>query len=336
MTAATDTAATAAPSAGSMLRRLRPLLRLLGRHRGLLVAAIASGAAHHLLTMATAAISAWLVGRAITGASVAQLRPGLIALALLLAPLAVTPWLESYLAHVAAFRILVDVRGRVYAAFERLAPGYLLERRSGDLGSAAIADVEQLEVYFAHTLSPMVVAGTVPLAALGVLSAFHPALGLALAPVLLLLAWVPSWLRTRAAAQGAELRERLGEVNAEVVDTFQGLRELVTFGAGRRQLARLDDEDRRLQQAKVAHGRRSGLEHAATDALSVLGLLAVLVVAAVLVFRGALDVSLYPVAVVLAATTFGPVIAVTDVARELNLVVAAADRVQVILDAPPP
>jgi thiol reductant ABC exporter CydC subunit len=333
------TAATAqrtAATSRSSLRRLRPLLALLGRHRRLLVGAIASGASHHLLMMATAGVSAWLVGQAITGAGVADLRAGLIVLAALLLPLAVTPWLESYLGHVAAFRILVDVREQIYGAFERLSPAYLLERRSGDLGSAAISDVEQLELYFAHTLSPMVVAATVPVVALSVLGVFHPALALALAPVLLLLAWVPSWLRTQAAAQGTELRERLGEVNAEVVDTFQGLRELVTFGAGGDQLDRLDDQDRRLQTAKVAHGRRSGIEHAVTDALSVLGLLAVLVTAAVLVSQGRLDVTLYPVAVVLAATTFAPVIAVTDVARDLNLVVAAAERLRVILEAPAP
>lgn len=328
----------AAPTGGtaSLFARLRPLLGLLGPHRRLLVAAIASGMAHQVVTLVSAGTGAWLVGRAVTGATVAELRPGLVLLGVFLAPLAITPWLDSYLAHVAAFQVLVDVRGRIYAAFDRLAPGYLLERRSGDLGAVAISDVEQLEVFFAHTLSPLVVAATVPLVALAALGAFHPTLALALAPVLVLLATVPSWLRRRAEAQGAELRARLGEVSAEVVDTLQGLRELVTFGAGRRQLRRIGEQERHLLGGKIAHGRRSGFEHAATDALSVLGLLAVLVAAAVLVTRGALEVSLFPVAVVLAATTFAPVIAVTDVARDLSLVSAAADRIHTILSAPAP
>jgi len=164
----------------------------------------------------------------------------------------------------------------------------------------------------------------------------HPALALVLAPVLVLLGSVPLWLRHRAAAQGMELRERLGEVGAEAVDTFQGLRELVTFGAGERQRARLAGQEERLQDAKVAHGRRTGVEHAATDALSALGLLAVLIVAAVLVTSGNLAPELLPVAVVVAAVTFAPVLAVTKVAGQLNLVTAASDRIQRILTAPAP
>ena len=320
----------------SAVRRLRPLLALVRPQRYLLSFAVLSGMVHHLAMLAVAGTSAWLVGSAITGASVDELRPGLLLLACLLVPLAVTPWLESHLGHIAAFRILVDIRARVYAAFERLAPGYLIERRSGDLGASAISDVEQLELYFAHTLSPLIVAVTAPAAALVALGVVHPALALVLAPVLVLLGSVPLWLRHRAAAQGMELRERLGEVGAEAVDTFQGLRELVTFGAGERQRARLAGQEERLQDAKVAHGRRTGVEHAATDALSALGLLAVLIVAAVLVTSGNLAPELLPVAVVVAAVTFAPVLAVTKVAGQLNLVTAASDRIQRILTAPAP
>jgi len=320
----------------SLIRRLRPLVRLIGPHRRLLLAAIVSGMVHHLVTLAAAGTAAWLVGAAVTGASVDDLRVGLIVLGALVVPLALTPWLDSLLAHVAAFRVLVDVRRRIYDAFERLSPGYLLERRSGDLGATAVSDVEQLELCFAHTLSPLVVATTVPVAAVGALFVFHPALAVALVPVLLALASVPSWLRRRAEAQAAELRARLGELSAEAVDTVQGLRELVTFGAGDQQRGRLRSQDQRLLESKTAHGRRSGLELAATDALSVIGLVVVLVTAGLLVSGGSLDPALLPVAVVVAVTTFTPVIAVTDVARDLSLVTAASDRIEQILTAPPP
>ncbi|MDF5752792.1 thiol reductant ABC exporter subunit CydC [Spongiactinospora sp. TRM90649] len=331
MTALTATSARRLPGA-----RFRPLLALLGPHRPLLLGAIVSGIAHHLVVLASAGVGAWVVSRAITGGAAGELRGGLVVLGLLLPLLAFTPWLESYLAHVAAFRVLADVRNRVYAAFDRLAPGYLLQRRSGDLGAAAVSDVEQLELWFAHTLSPLVSAATVPAAALTALAVFHPALALALAPALILLALLPAWLRRRAAAQGAALRAELGELNAEVVDTLQGLRELLTSGAGDRQLDRVLDQDGRLLRARLAHGRRSGIEHAVTNAATTLGLLAVLVTAALLVSAGALRPELFPVAVVLAATTFAPVTAVTDVARDLNLVVAAGDRIMTVLITPAP
>ncbi|GAA3429684.1 ABC transporter ATP-binding protein [Streptosporangium nondiastaticum] len=330
------TAATAVAPGSPGGSRFRPILALLGPHRPLLLTAIVSGVAHHLVVLASAGVGAWVVSRAITGAAPDDLRGGLIVLGLLLPFLALTPWLESHLAHMAAFRVLADVRGRVYAAFERLAPGYLLQRRSGDLGAAAISDVEQLELWFAHTLSPLISAVTVPVTALSALAVFHPALAAALAPALILLALLPAWLRKRAAAQGAKLRAELGELNAEAVDTLQGLRELLTSGAGARQLDRLGEQNRRLLEAKLAHGRRSGLEHAATNAATTLGMLAVLVTAALLTSAGGLQPALFPVAVVLAATTFAPVIAVTDVARDLNLVIAAGDRIMTILNTPAP
>ncbi|MGI5272475.1 thiol reductant ABC exporter subunit CydC [Nonomuraea sp. CA-218870] len=330
------TATTIAPAARPRGSRFGPLLALLGPHRPLLLIATASGIAHHLVVLASAGAGAWVVSSAITGATADDLRPGLVLLGLLLPLLALTPWLESYLAHMAAFRVLADVRGRVYAAFERLAPGYLLQRRSGDLGSTAISDVEQLELWFAHTLSPLISAVTVPVAALTALGVFHPALAAALAPALILLALLPARLRRRAAAQGARLRTELGELNAEAVDTLQGLRELLTSGAGPRQLDRLRERDDRLLRARLAHGRRSGLEHAVTNAATTLGLLAVLVTAALLVAAGSLEPAFFPVAVVLAAATFAPVVAVTDVARDINLVTAAGDRIMTILNTPAP
>ncbi|MFI6908403.1 ABC transporter ATP-binding protein [Nonomuraea sp. NPDC050394] len=176
-------------------------------------------------------------------------------------------------------------------------------------------------------------AGIKALTALGV---FHPALALALAPALIGLAAVPRWLRRGAEAQGTALRARIGELNAEAVDTLQGLRELITSGAGERQLDRLAEQDERLLEAKLAHGRRSGLEHAATNALATLGLLAVLLTAAFLVTSGSLEAILFPVAVVLSGATFAPVVAVTDVARDLGLVTAAGARIMTLLNTPAP
>jgi len=329
----------ATPEAGvdaGLVRRLRPLLRLLGpRHRSLVGAAVAVGIVHHLLVLASAATGAWLVGRALAGADAADLGAGLAVLAALVVPTALTPLLESYLNHVAAFEVLADLRTRVYEAFERLAPAYLLERRSGDLGATVSDDVEQLELFYAHTLTPLAVAVAAPVAALAGLSWFHWSLPLVLAPPLVLLATVPSWLRRRAQAQGTELRGHLAELSAEAAGAVAGLRELVTFGAGDRQRARIADLDDRLLATKVAHARRSGLEHAIVDVLTVAGLIAVLVTAALLVTGGALDPALAPVAVVMALTTFTPVIAVTDVARDLNVVSASADRIAEVLAATP-
>jgi ATP-binding cassette subfamily C protein CydC len=316
--------------------RLVPLLGLLGAERRRIAAAAAIGIAQQLVLLATACVTAWLVGRAATGAAVAELRPGFMLLALLVVPVALLPWLESFLAHLAGFRVLADIRGRVFAAFERLAPAHLDGRRSGELGATAIADVELLERFFAHTLSPLIVATIVPLGALGALALVHVALAAALAPVLLLLALVPGALRRHAVRHGDALRAQLGALGAEAVDLAHGLRELLAFGARGAWLARLRDRDAGLLAAKRAHSRRAGLEHAATDALTSLGVLGTVLVGAVLVQRGSLSPALLPVAVLLAATSLLPVASVLEVVRDLNLAGAAAARVSALLTAPSP
>ncbi len=96
------------------------------------------------------------------------------------------------------------------------------------------ADIELLEIFFAHTLSPLVVTIVVPFAATVTLAFIHWTVPLVLIPALFVVATVPSWLQRRAEAQGREVRDRAGEVGAEVVDAIQGLREVLVFDAGER------------------------------------------------------------------------------------------------------
>lgn len=330
------TAQPASSQASGTLARLRPFLTVLRPQRRLLWLTIGTGALNQILSIASAGLGALIVGRAVTGASADDLRTPTIIAVVLILPRAVLPWLDSLLSHVMAFRILVDLRAAVHHAFVRLAPGGLLDQRSGDLGSRAVGDVELMEVFFAHTLSPLVVAITVPFAAAVVLALCHWALLLVLIPSLVIVASVPRWMHQRAARHGAAMREATGALSADLVDGIQGLREVITFDAAVDQLDRLDRDAAELHRAQLAHAKRSSTEQAAVDTGVSLGLLAVLVVAAALVAHGQMDGALFPAAVVLAAFTFQPVANIVDVARELNVVAAAADRIRQLLDSPAP
>ena len=316
----------------SIVARLRPLLSVLRPERRLLAITVTVGALNQFLMIASAGLGAWIVGRAVTGASADELRvPTIIALALIL-PRAVLPWLDSLLAHTMAFRVLVDLRSRVHHAFVRLAPGGLLDARSGDLGARVVGDVELMELFFAHTLSQFIVAITVPFVAVVLLALCHWSLPLVLLPCLVLVASVPKWMQARAARQGATLREVTGELSADLIDSVQGIREVVSFNHAAEQLDRIDRIGTTLQRAQHDHARRSSLEQAAVDTGVSVGLLAVLVTSAALVSSGAMDGALFPAAVVLAAFTFAPIANITEVARELNVVAAAADRIHHLFD----
>src|SRR5207245_126614 len=121
---------------------------------------------------------------------------------------------------------------------------------------------------------PFIVALVVPLLALVGLFLMHWALGLVVLPFVALVASVPSWLLRRAEEQGQAMRQELGELGANVVDVVQGVREVATTGSGLRFLERIGQQHQRLARVSVAHGRRSGLEQGATDALTAFAMIA--------------------------------------------------------------
>lgn len=326
----------AGPDRRGIVARLRPLLILVRPERRLLVTTVTIGALNQLLTIAAAGLGAWIVGRAIAGASASELRTAAIVAVVMVLPRAVLPWLDSFLNHVMAFRVLADVRSRVHQAFVRIAPGGLTDTRSGDLGARVVGDVELLEVFFAHTLGQTIVAVTVPFAAVVLLALCHWSLPLVLIPALVLVATVPRWMQQRSLRQGTALRAATGDLSADLIDGVQGLREVVVFDHGDAQLARLDASSRTLQRAQQAHVRRAGIEHVAVDAAVSIGMLVVLLTAGALTAAGAMNAAVFPAAVVLAAFTFVPIANISEVARELGVVAAAADRVHQLLDTPAP
>ena len=312
-----------------LLRVLRPYYWLMG-------IAVMTGILNQGFMIAAAGIGAFMVGKVATGAEADELYFSAFALGGVVAGKAVAAWAEMWLAHDLAYRILAEHRIWLYRALDRLAPGYLIDRRSGDLSAAAMSDIETFEWFYAHTVGTFIVAVVVPLSALITLAAMHWLLPLALLPATLAVATVPFWLRKRAAAQGRRLRENMGSLNAEVVDGVQGLREVVAFGQGQRFLDGLLRSSRNLVSAQVAHGRRAGGEQAVTAALIALGMVTIVVAAAYLVSSGSLAPSLYPVAVILAIFIFGPVTHITGSAESLGVVFAAADRVFTVMNAPAP
>ena len=312
------------------------LLWMIRGYFGLMTLTIVTGVLNHGAMIAAAALAAYMVGQVAGGATAADLGTPAVALAAAVILRAVMAWAEMWVAHDLAYRILAELRGHLYSALERLAPGYLIRRRSGDVASTAMADIETVEWFYAHTVGTVFVAVVVPLLAFATLGTIHWTLPLTLVPFALLVAGVPFVLRRRAARQGDALRADLGNLNAEVVDGVQGLRELVAFGYQRRYLANLESHSNRLVRSQLAHGARAGIEQAALAAFMSGGMLSVVAVAAVQVSRGELDPSLYPVVVTLAIFVFGPIHAIASVAQNLGIVSASADRAFQLLREPAP
>ncbi len=317
------------------LALIMQVLETLGGYRWLIALGILTTILRNAGSLGAVAVSAYIVGDAVDGASLDDLTPWLISLGALVIGQALAYWLEMWVLHDAAYRILADLRYRLYERLEELAPAYLLDQRTGDLTSTAMADVEATEIFYAHTLNILVAALVVPAGALVLLLWVHPLLALTLLPLLVAGGCGPILLRQRARVEGRRLRAGIGLVNAEMVDAVQGLREVAMFGQGEAMLARLDRHGRELAATQYSFARRKGIETALFFGLRAAAVLAMLAVAGQLVAGGSISTRIYPLAVVLALYAFEPIFEMTRVAQNFGQTFAAMGRVLHVLNLQP-
>lgn len=312
----------------------RGMVEVLRAYRRPFVVSVAAGLVNQGLQVAAAALAAYIVAAAIVGREAAQLWPWVGLLAVLVVSRAVASWLEAWLSHELAFRVLAEVRHWVFRAFDRIAPGGTARRRSGDLVSRAMADSEGMEMFYAHTLIYVVVAVMLPPIVLVALAVIAPLIALAVLPWVAATATIPLWLRHRAAVQGEQLRTATAAVNTEVIDSIQGLRELVSFGRGADRLAAVDAGSATLARAQLRQGARAGGESCSANVLTAVGVLSAIIIGAGQVSDGRLERIWFPVCVVLAAGAFAPILTLLGATRLWGVTTAAADRVFDLLEEP--
>jgi ATP-binding cassette subfamily C protein CydCD len=255
----------------------------------------------------------------------------------ILAPLSgVLHWLESWLAHDMAFRLLAEMRIDAFRKLEALAPAYLTRRRTGDLMALATHDIELVEYFFAHTVAPAFVAILVPAVVIVLLAATSAWLALALLPFLLAVGLSPFLMRKRVDRLGSEAREAAGELGAFAVDSVQGLGEIVAFQQEAPRGETLDRLSQRHIDLRLPFFRELTLQHAILEVLTGLGGLAVVVTGAVLATNNAIDAGLLPLLTILAMAAFLPVSEIAQIGRQLADTLGATRRVYALANEPIP
>ena len=321
------------PSSITGLALWRRLLLLVKDWWGQLGITFICGVGHVTAVIGIGVVSALIVGRVAKGL---DYHTTLTLLGVLIPLAAVLHYLESWLAHDLAYRLLAEMRVHVYEVLDRLAPAYLYRRRSGDLVSLVTADVETVELFFAHTIAPGFVAIMVPGTVLTLVAYFAWPLALVLLPFLLLVALSPLLAGRQQDRLGHELRAQLGEVNAYTVDSVQGLKEIVAFLHGPQQLAALRAYGERLNQVRLHFLNHLSFTHVFVEALMGTGGLVVMTVGALLVTRGALEASVLPLLTLLALASFIPVSEIARIGKELADSLASARRIFAVEDEPVP
>jgi len=251
------------------------------------------------------------------------------------APLAgVLHWLESWIAHDMAFRLLAQMRIDVFRKLDALAPAYLVRRRTGDLMALVTNDVELVEYFFAHTVAPAFVAILVPAVVLTVLAWQSPWIAAALLPFLLAVGLSPFLMRRRVDRLGSEAREAAGELNAFAVDSIQGLGEIVAFQREESRGRILDALSERYVRLRLPFYRELTLQQCLLEVFTGLGGLAVVAAGAALAAAGSVDAAVLPLLTLLAMAAFLPVSEIAQIGRQLADTLGATRRLYALSREP--
>jgi len=314
------------------------MLRLLGPirpHLGLMSLAILSEVLRQISGIGVAVIGAFLFARAVAGTPTPELYPLAAGMILLGLARGAFGYLGPYLAHVAAYRILVSLRDRFYRILEPLAPGRLSTMRTGDIVSTAVSDIEMLELFFAHTAGPTMVAIVVPILAFSALAAINLHVAEVLLVFLIMLALMPRFAFWIGRALGENLRAKLALLNAQVLDSLQGMREILAFGYRDERLAELSRNSETLLGLQARQARNVGLQGAISISIVSAGIICVLLSASIQVSQGALSKSYLPVSVILAGSVFTCLMSVVETSKQLSQTFAGARRLYKLIDEQP-
>lgn len=333
--AADDTGAT--DNTGALIRRL---LREVGPLRPTMIAACVFGTLGHLAAtflpvFGVIALFATLE-EPVWGVSMTA---GFAAMAVCAVIRGLMRYAEQYMNHNVAFKLLALFRSKAFAAMRRLAPAKLDGRGKGDLIALITTDVELLEIFFAHTISPVVIA-VVTTVAFAVALAFLNPWFVPLLIVMHLLVGVvlPRLFATGVRYLGPNIRRDAASLDDTMLDDMRGLDEIIRFGAGERRLGSILEQSRELWHQRVKLSLNNGRFGGIGGVMVVLATALAGALALVLAWYGLAAVGgvgeLFA-AVVLIASSFGPTLALSALPASLTQTFASARRLFAIMDEVP-
>ena len=335
--AAVGAAPAAAPAEMSTFQVIKRLLGEAKPLAGLMVAASTAGTIGHLaatfLPMFGIIAGFALAGNPVWGMSAAGAITAMIVCAVLRG---LTRYVEQYLNHNVAFHLLALFRSKAFAALRRLAPAKLAGKGKGDLIAMLTTDVELLEIFFAHTISPVAIAVTTTIVYAIVAATLSPWMALALIVSHLIIGIiVPRFFATGVRNLGPAIRGAAGELDNVMLDDMRGLDEIIRFGRGEDRAQAIEDRTRALWRNHAKLSRVNG-RFAGVGGL----LVALLTSAAAGIAINLVGVNLYDIpalvaAFVLLASSFGPTLALAALPANLTQTFASARRLFGLMDEAP-
>lgn len=305
------------------------LLKLVKPLRRTMVLAVAMGVLGHLCAIFVTVTGAIVI----TGGS---WQMALIILPLIALLRGIFHLLEQNRNHYLAFKLLALIRDEVFGALRKLAPAKLEGHDKGNLIAILTSDIELLEVFYAHTISPVFIALIVSLIMIVYIGSFHIVLGLiAFVSYIVIGIVVPLTASKMSQKYGKAFREEFGNLDAFVLDSLRGVKESIQYGSGKERLQEIQTYSSSLLEKEKNLKGAAGTSAAVTSGMILVFDILMLFASAFLFEKGLIDARGAVISVIALMSSFGPVIALASLGTGIQNTLAAGNRVLDILDEVP-
>ena len=238
--------------------------------------------------------------------------------------------------HFIAFKLLALIRDKVFKALRTLCPAKLEGRDKGDLISVITSDIELLEVFYAHTISPAAIWLLFTVIMSVFIGSYNLVSGLiALAAYIVVGMIVPVVISKLSGDSGIKFRTKSGELSSFVLESLRGLSETIQYGAGKKRLKKMNKMTDDLSGEEAEMKRMTGRNMAVTNSIILIFDLAMLFCGVALYNNGALGFDGVLITTIALFSSFGPSVALANLGSTLQNTFAAGNRVLDILDEKP-
>lgn len=313
------------------------LVMLLGSLAYIMILAVINGSLGFVCAMGITLFGAVGVAK-VLGETIALSYGWIIALAIGCGVLrGLLRYLEQYSNHYIAFRLLAVLRDKIFGALRTLCPAKLESKKKGSIIAMITSDIETLEVFYAHTISPICIAVIVSLAVfifVGNVSHWYIALA-ALVGYIMVGIVLPLVSSARLKASGVRYRAEFAAFNAFFLDSIKGIKDIVLNNAGESRKAEVDRRSDELLAETKKMKNDTARAFSATELTVSAIIIAALVIGIVLVNCGMLSIGRMIIGVTAVFGSFGPVIAVSALPGNLTQTFASGDRILDLLSEKP-
>lgn len=245
-------------------------------------------------------------------------------------------YVEQLSGHYIAFKILVILRDKVFTALRKLAPAKLENKEKGNLISLITADIELLEVFYAHTIAPIsiaIITNTIIAIILFNISPYYGVLAFIL--YITIGFFIPYFTSKIGKKAGIDYRNKFGETNSYLLDSLRGLKEVLIFKNGEKRKENIHRYSTELNEKQKRIKLHEGIIRATTDFTIMIGIMGFLLLGIYLYLNNSIQFERMIIAIIIVSASFGPVVALSNLSNNLLQTFASAERVFNLLDEEP-